>query len=479
MLTKYIRNKKGMALALVLMIFAVVIIIATTGLALSVSETSLGISSQKYVESYYIARAAADVISADVLNKLEAINKAASDYADSARDDVAQEAYFDELQRINDYHLIPEDGGTCNVQVAQINSNPVSVTIKNTSFETYDITATNSMDERPATVKVRIGDITPVTSPITVRTKNALYSWGNIKLGTNGDIYEGAAYSGGTITARQNTDIEKIIHDTRDIGIVVPPNEEMVDRRTDNLAKFDQMVNNSGIVNLSKSDNGNYGVLQSTAPLNWTVNTNQGDVYLVFSKIVTTAQAGTIRVNGNHNLYIFIVQNASVTYPTVNISGENILFSAKNQFSIQGKTDSEIVDGIELGLKPKTYVIGYNSNMQNWVRDNEGSKTVPYESQPTINTAAEINNGTAGGERPILDAYFYLPNMNISMGNNPIMTGSLFAGNIDIGNGLSITYRSFNDPIPDFIEYASVADTISVEQVTTYNLGNINKQWIR
>src|SRR5665648_355818 len=432
MLSRYIINKKGMALALVLMIFAVVSIIAATGLTIALSQTKQSVSNQKYVEAYYFARSATDVVSADLINNIIKLNNMQPDVNSTTEEALTFEAFKADVDKMLTTSIVTVDG------IVPGNSVQSNVIVTNMDGQKLvAVSTTYVKDGRSSTAKVQLGMISP--QAITVSgAKSAIYSWGDINIGNNLTVVGDAniAY-GGTTAQIKDKDLEAE-HSVRDVDFVIPP-------------VFSGLKNKNTLYSSNQNT-----VVSINNSFNWNVNTGLGDVILIFNQL-TINKDSTINVTGGNNLYIYIVEDPDKTPDSI-----TPLFDAKNNFSV-----------ISTSGVPKTYMISYTKSMQD-IYNSIGEISAPSSSLAPLDTT-NIKNSAE------LDVFFYLPGCNFTIEQgNPTMKGSIFAGKFTIGNSANVSYQSYEANSILSLFNTSTSQTKIIETfVFSDSSANIKRLWVK
>lgn len=473
MIKRKLLNNSGMALAVVIMVFAVVTIIASVGLTVAVSDTRLSVASENYTKAYYIARSAADVVSNDIDNKLKHLEQLETDMGNASIEnaEAAIAAYYAEKDRLADLNLIPDSPGDIHsVEVDGIGASDVEVKIENV-MNAIEVTGIYTYEGRQAKAKVRIGEVTQSQRDLLIPSfsgKNSVYTWGDLNRDKKDLTYTGYISSGSPEPADAGDRVAGAVYgENRGVGIIVPPEEfSGVDLRTSTL-KASMAAGNS--VEISKNDNGYYGDLND-AKLDWSVDTSLGDVVLIFNSIVTADNASSIKVYGSNHLYIYLVEKNS----------EN-MFEIKNGLTIKsydyelnkkGEYVSVLKDDIV-----RTSIIAYTDEMQTWYNDPSNisptNKSIPADEVDLSNT-----NGFGAWNNLDASAFFYLPFCDVSVKNNGDFTGALYVGSLSFDNNTNVTFKDFNPSNvipPNNLAIAGVPTEIVV---TTFDW-DLNKVWIK
>ena len=459
-LNKYLNNQKGMALAVVVMIFAVVSILAATSLTISLSQTKQSVAAENYTEAYYLARSATDVVSTDIINQINELNDSIPNPSSSA----IEISKYNALQAKIDSILT-----TSNVIVNGIGSNSIqsNIVVVPSGLKKFITVETVYQNEgRTGRAKVQLGKISTEIQTITQSgiNTNAIYTWGNLDIGTGLTVTGGGEVGyGGTAIIGNNANINAN-NSVFPVNIITPPT---LDTITDQAILLSEKNGGSfPVKNINKLNNGNYGSLTSTdnnTSINWNVDTSSGDVILVFNSLSLVSSEANINVTGNndnYNLYIYLMED-----PAKNNSVKSLLYF-KNDFNITGKNTTGA---------PKTYIIAYTKAMQ--AEDNMG-KTVTENSELDPYDTAYIKNSAQ------LDAFFYLPGCDFEIEQgNPVVTGSMFSSDFTLGNTAKINFKPYlpNSALGTQTSMGETFFTIKKMDIEKADLNNtnINKVWIK
>lgn len=467
MFRKKICNNQGMALAVVIMVFAVVSILGATALGLSISQTKQSVASEDYTEAYYIARSATDVVSTNILNEVKAFNSlpVPKDGDDPNSEDV--KAYFAQKSKLDQILM------SGNVMVTGVGSGPVNSYVNVTesgSPKKYAITVETQYTENghTGTAKVQLGEIT-TTSQSIVLAGDAIYTWGNMAIGNNfilaGDAgtvsHGGKVYYGEIKSNKENTtgfigSNVPVTKKTIDIDIIAPPS------LPNKSGEKDLLLNSTRTI--TSADNGYYGdIISGKKKIDWIIDTGTNEnnkVIIVLNSITNEANGSQIKVIGKGIFELYLMENTP-------IDGATTLMDFKNDFDIYSVAD----DG-----KPRAYIIAYTKAMQN-----AGSSSIPHNINSSDYDKVAIKNSAT------LEAYFYLPGVAFTVDQGgkggfggPQITGGIYASSFVTGNKTTVTFKSY----PPAGILASQTDVGGESKVVTKleikpGLNNLNKIWIK
>lgn len=489
---KMLKNNRGMTLAVVIIIFAVVAIVGTTVLTISLSQNTSSVASEDTTAAYYYSRSAIDIVSTDIKAKYKTIADAqvvidqlsASGTATQAQIDAAMAAYNTAVTQFNALRLIPPTtADTYSVQVGSILAQPLTVNINLLSSGIIQLSCEATYEGDTSSARAQIGTFTMQTASqvfymntsvdTTWLGDDAFYSWGNINLDSGNFTMHSSTPSQGTISAQGTITQENGFSDkssppapktsgvSHDMPILVAPTEP--DKTGTSLA---------GTKTLTSSNNGYYGPLWSIGKngsvsgvtVNWTVNTSGGDVVLVFDAFYTSGSS-TINVIGSGNLYIYVKEpyhNPFITNNLINISNHTTILTNS------GYTN------------PQIYFIVYNDVMQ-WYHEihRPGSTMMPAAEALALSPSDfdtvivdNLNN---------ISAFFYLPGCSFSNTNNGDLYGAVYASDIYVKNNKNIYYYPFEDV--DLFDHAgaTVGGTTTTPYTVTYTayIPAYNRVWIR
>lgn len=471
MFRKIICNNQGMALAVVIMVFAVVSILGATALGLSLSQTKQSVASEDYTEAYYIARSATDVVSTNILNEVKAFYSLPVPKDGDDPNSESVKAYFTQKSKLDQILM------TGNVVVTGVGNGPVNSYVNVTesgSPKKYAITVETQYTENghTGTAKVQLGEIT-TTSKSIVLAGDAIYTWGNMIIGKSfnlagdgGSVSYGGSLFDGKEDAKEEIEDGKIgnVIATKkaiDIDIIVPPS------LPDKSGQKSLLFNNTR--KITSADNGYYGDIDYDAIghkglLNWEIDTGtdpNNKVIIVVNSLINSNNGkggSNITVTGKGTFELYLVENPS--YP----ESPKTLMHFENKFNIDGTGDKG---------EPKTYIIAYTKAMQAAVA--AGATSITHNIAPSHYDIVDIKNSSE------LDAYFYFPGVAFSVfQGSPNITGGIYASKFETGNSTTVTFKSY----PPTGLLASKTDIGGEPKVVTKleikpGLNNLNKIWIK
>lgn len=470
-----LKNKKGAALAAVIMVFVVMIILSTAVLTVSLAETKSAAGVESVTTGYYLARSAvsiaADQIDAE-FSKLNQLQRAVDEESDATLKAAALDNYNAALTAFRALGIVPAaENDTKTLKLSGILDSgdaEVVIAISNIGGEPYlTATCTVEVNGMTSTASARLGKYIAATNsyyysqstdPNFDWLNDAIYTWGDMDFNKAPKLNNGTLSAGGNITnATGNSGV------ARDLPILKPPAEYMAINKVGTSKATAMCSSNTKMVTITASDSGYYGDFYAKNNVNWGVDTSAGDVVLIFSSIyaknnfeitvTSPATASTPDSQVNH-LYIYIVEPYTAGGSTK--TSDDIIY-VKNNLTI---TSSSAYS------KPLAYVIYYNDSAQKYIRETGGNNLVPADSVNTVinhmDTATFCNNAE-------LEAYFYLPGMDLSINkNNFKLTGAMYVGEFYTKNNAVITF----DPAPgDDLMFAGFqqTDASSIEVEGSYD----------
>lgn len=442
MVIKFNKNKKGVALVTVLMVFAVIMIISATLLTIPVSQAKQTQASVNYNQAYYLARSSVDIVTKDLTDRISALNQMKTNI-ESLNNKTGTDADLTNLNNLIAQYNISKSfidnniiGQTINLTNTNGYAAP-SVKVYSKSISGYNyiyIEASMTVGNATATAKANLSSIVNNTETINLTTStttntntNVIYGWGNVNIGNNAELLNGGtiAYSG-TYTSGTTLPNQKVT--SLPITVMTPP--------TSIWPKTAMTIPSDGkFITSGYYGNADY----SSGSINWNIDTSAGDVTLVFDSILVKNDS-TITVTGTNRVYIYLVQHNTDTP----------LLDAKNGFDIVGKN----------GNTPLTHIISYDKNMKN------GTYSDPATTMYIKNSAT-------------LDAFFYTPYSDVLIDNNSNITGSIFAKDITINNNMSLEFQKSSDP--NFGSNIASTTTTSKANNVSLNYYNFsgNKTWVK
>jgi ABC-type Na+ efflux pump permease subunit len=196
------KAKKGMALVIVLIIFALIAVIGTTVLTISVSQASQTTHGISYDKAYYLARSGVEVVAKDLQERFTELAYWQSQVAAAH----TVEEYTASLNEYND-------------KLNFINNNIIDHTVTLTNADGYVsdqvqvsnvgniiyIESVKELEGATAKAKVNFGRHSSVsltltleeTTEVTVTTgDDAFYTWGNLEVMNNSEIYGNVSHTG-------------------------------------------------------------------------------------------------------------------------------------------------------------------------------------------------------------------------------------------------------------------------------------------
>jgi hypothetical protein len=511
------KNKKGIALAVVIMVFAVVAIIGTTVLTISLGEIRSSEATEHTTKAYYLARSAVEIVSTKIDNKYTAL-EAAQALVDSYDGKILTEAQQTDLNNaVIAYNglltaftsqVVPNSmtsPKTVYVDGIQGNNLPVMISLLDDAG-TLEVSCTVTYEGNTSSARAKIGEFQQMGASVnyTVSTQanigqlgdHALFSWADLYLsnGSNITVEDGDptdSYGGGIAAqdearsdATQYTGPTLQSYATLDMLLIAPPAALLTTTKDAGTL--------AAKTTLTAADNGYYGNFYTVdkhghitgySPT-WTVDTTAGDVILVFDAFYTESGT-TINVIGSNNFYIFVRENynigsglSGVTNRTlINIAGNTSITTDINSYP-SPKSNPTPPD--QSDISPQTYFIVYNDLVQ-WKSQTLGGVAVipaiealslPPAYFDTVNIA---NNADTS-------AFFYAPGCSVICSNNKDLFGSIYGSDLQMKNNTTIIYWPFTygDLFPGSDDPTTLTTTI--DKHTDYNYYGdsvYSRVWIR
>lgn len=454
-----IKSKKGMALATVIGIFATVAVLGTATATVAVSQARSAKKAEEVTAARYLARAAVDIVSKQLEDKLNKVDAARSALLNAlpAEKTAALEAYEAAKAALAATRLIPASYSSPEAVIVDgiLENEPVTVYVNRVAKggkDYLEVSCTLSYNGGRGSASARVSSIAQESASVTISSYveseffwqgDAIYSWGNVRFDKAPDVKgDGAITAAGTVTGYP----KGISGVGRDMPILIPPAGVLDIDKTSSTKKA-QMVS-GGKIDITPADNGYYGAL-SCDKFEWSVDTSAGDVILIFDSIEGKNKCEINIRNGQNKLYIYVIESS--TYTADKHPRKSTLISFKNRFDIIGLDDSD---------RPLTYIIAFNDSVQRYYQTHD-SNLIPEDQIPTSPIdEVDIKNG------PRLDAYFYLPCTDISFKNNSTITGAVYASSMYAKNNTTITFQ----PLPenDLFEGYLVVSTQPEDQTVSY-----------
>ncbi|SDK52446.1 DUF7305 domain-containing protein [Natronincola ferrireducens] len=450
----YLRNKKGIVMPLVVILFAIVIILTTVTITAVNFESKHGIIDENQTKAYYVARSAVDAVRAaieievqekisDRISVVEAKSKAIDEIDSGDPDEMAEylealnQAVLDLQNAQYEYnlgldfirnHVLPVGGTTHTVEgivgadtgdivvnvipvsggyklqaSATVNGNTARAALKlnfDTDNETYSIlinseetTSTWEEYELPANHPASFGD--------------AFYSHNNVNLGNNVDLTK----SNGTKASGRYEGIINIgnnklgdFSQSEPTDPIEPKELLPVDISTD--SRFEDLKTTDLPPTIRAIDSGYYGSIALGHNKHFTVDTTEGDVILMLNRL-EFGNNNSFHVTGSGKFYLYIYDNSK--------SDGGITFSSGNKPTFTQ-------DNMSGGAIPLTYII---IDQPEDDRDVENNKII-------------VRNSIK------LYGYLYAPYSSFQFQNTknsePVVHGSIVAGNISGGNNIGIVH---------------------------------------
>lgn len=441
-----LKNQNGLALALIIMVFAVVSILATIGLSVSLSEVRQSVSTETYEENYYYARSATDTVSNDIINMVEDVFTISQILASNPSPSALEvENYNKEKEKVE---KILEGG---NVVVSGIGKKDIITVVSSKTnpdgTTSIEIASTYENEGRSSTSKVRLGEITkPAISMTMSGTSSAIHSWGKTYFGKTPVIVDGS-YTYGESFKVKNQPIE-----TKTTNMpIYPATPPAVAYNAPSLPIFDSTEN------IDNRYNGNHGDIAFANNLN--IDTSKGDVILGFSRI-TFQNNKSINVSGTGTAIIYLIESSTLNYNEEKSDKKNkpatdpYIFNVGNSFTVNNTGPN-----VET---PNIYFIA-----EAFQKDSP-------------NLLFNIGNSTK------LHAYFYLPGIKMIAGNTPAgatpdYIGSIWATEIYMDNNMKLKYKkpkSILSMVDGSGTYTVTGEAIKINKITVGG-GTASRIWVK
>lgn len=504
------KSKRGAALAVVMIVFAVVAIVGTTIVTTSLAQVQSSVAVEKMTADYALAQSYVEVLTSDVLKEIEKVYDAKENLesaitAFSGFKDVNGEPTEDNIDTygIDKYNEFLQYAQNVEQELADFeaankdfNDYKASLllgvkinipTIGERSLNIYDNTINSQLAQLEVSCTVNNStaradvkySFSKDTGEITYDTFDpqehesaffdyAMYSWG--------ELYPNANFSGnsefGHVAALNGIDPKYLNKLGNDINgkpnvIVVADKQDMpILKPPSTLPHFDSnsFLNNENVM-LTNLNSGYYdGVLIDNKKAVWKVNTEADDVILVFdtfnkNNVILEVTDLKILVYGKHNLYIYLKE----PYKDNTIKSNRLLHFRNGKINFWS---ADINWNVLPNDPVKTYIIAYNDQLQAF----GDSTLIPYKDVPTGNfDDILIETGSGNEEKNRLAAFFYTPGCKVSLLNNNNNISSLYASEIYFANG---NYTFHYEQFPP--DSALIKDTDYKKTITyTYTAANI------
>ncbi len=451
-----IKSSKGAALAVLIIIFAVIAIVGTTVLTISLYQTKLSVASEDTTAAYYYARSAVEIISSNIedkYDKLDDLRAIVDALPETASEEDANKAINDyniALAAFKDLKIIPAaPSETCRVNVSGILPDPLTVEVNlvNTGgTDTIELSCTATYEGYTSSARAQIGTFTdesinvPIQSEVEFNVgdlgKDTVFSWGdihiqgsNIKMNDYGTQKATMSAQGKFITNNGKTpegDFFNLTPVTREMPVLVPPTT-LPSHSTTLL---------SGTQSLGPGDSGYYGPLYTYkngkikyVSIDWTVDTSGGDVVLIFDGMLT-ANDTNITVSGPNDLFIYIREP---------YNGDEKVTTRRTLLDLANTTEIKSPDGI-----PHTYFIVYNDIVQKKQAELD-TTLLPASTAKTISAdRANLDTINISNNSKAISAYFYAPGCLLNVENLSAIDGAIYGSEINVQGNKTFNYVPFD-----------------------------------
>lgn len=458
-------NKKGMALASVLVVFVLVGLMAVSVASMVYSDTMFSLDDENGKKAYYAARSAVETVERAVLGELAALQDEKALIVNGLREEIEAlneeysngfiedanegESLADAYARLYadivdsyDTEILAYQGSYSsfrdNVLPGEtVDSYTHTVTIE--GFETsssefdVDITAVEDPDQtgvtagfylestadvngKTARVRKWLGIRITSEDSIVIQSlqqsdtgpnlfDNAIYSYGDLAFGNGGGGGAVAQITGGIVYEGNLYNGANVNASSVPFKQVPPTDMETIRPPADLLPYDPATIDESSTTLPTTIDQSDSAYYKNEVIINkdYTVDTSQGDVVLKMNSVLVSGSFG-FHVTGTNSFYWYILDEANPGVPVV------ISKPANN------------VDAIVCDEGAEAYLI---------------VDQLPGDYDPDDN----VLNFSFGKNNVTMEAYVYAPYSTLMLKNNLDLTGSVVAGGFDIWNGSVITYH--------------------------------------
>jgi len=427
-----VNNNKGMALAVVIIIFAVTTILCLTVLSSVTAESTQTYRNERYNEAYYLAEAAARLAVKSISGRINLYNLAYLQY-DSEQDESLKSAYLDDLLAAHaalNLDIVPGIGGKKYMTV-QIDgaSYPITITRKQVNPlkpSPFHLVVTSQAESRPMskggtfTVKasIKMGQTRIVGKTYPSNLGDGIQTTGNLSIEQNG-VLNANIHAGGSIdiwktkviglvTAvgdiRQMQTQGQIIGDAIAGGMVVPfhsggAHEFISGKISEGVPETGFYVNAdiitpemvwlskeigtlpilkkgpaSALPHMITNEHSGYYTDGTVLPGNYTVDLKDGSVALIFDRYFVP----------NSIQPVFTVKNSDPSYTADN--EHNFYFIIKEPYSypddipaiknpadlfrVESNNKDLFLNHPSIGGDVRTYIIVLNAGSQKYIYEN-------------------------------------------------------------------------------------------------------------
>lgn|GEM_PF-4330421 len=534
-------NRDGIALAVVVIIFAIVSILATSVLAMTMSEVSQTANNEKNNQSYYLADSAARVAMEVVKERIVEYQNRYATVIDIEYPSLTDAA--DVVDIIDELYLefIPDGDGKTKSMTISFDGNNYDVEIirynaldgygfpvgDDGSFDLY-IEAT-SLTPRAASSMIRLATFDQdkfilYENSTSISTGDGIRATGKITGHHGGGnptrVHGGNVNAGDDLINEITVDSMFELNEYQDISaeIIVP---EMVWKDVDPGIDEDGEINiplkGSNFIGnyIVNSDSGYYTcALPKRA---FTVDLTYGSVVMIFESMNYDNSSGfpcfTVMNNDpttvdKNSFYLFIMEKSSYAPPAVpdptDVSNLTVRdYSAafiENDFN----NHAMFINDATLGDRIRSYFIAYNDGAQKFIIDNNpdifepsnptklngipSNFVIPHD-DPIIQNATSApykqyyDTFDAFGNKGTVYAHVIMPLCNITLGNSVQLYGSIQVGSIVSGHGDIYYSAIMSERLNHIYEIGAGGGTPSYIEVGGVNLiipDNLNNpKWVR
>jgi hypothetical protein len=502
-----IKEQQGMALALVIIIFSLIMIFTATMVTAVYSDTKLSADDENGKKAYYAARSAVEVVEKAILKNLGELQDLKGNIINSIKNEVDElnenfqngipateeeyeveldailasysgdvEAYKDQYKKFRDY-ILPGDPDheyihTVTIDGFDTESNEFHVVVRALFNEDPDddilidgfrLETQATINKKTVTVakwvgiQIKEGDEILIEALEQHETTDkhvfdeAIYSYGDLHFGPgNGAMAEvvgDITYEGDLYNGNK-----KIDNPTQANVNVTPyhktpptPKGEILEPSSLIPGGVDSLLEKTNTLpqNITPSDSGYYKQNVIFSG-DYNVDTSEGDVILKFSSIAVDKDGYKFTISGGHDLYFYLYdEKASGVDFNTDRNSNN-----ETPFSCSGGSNFYfIIDQPEDQRDPNTNVMSFDLG----------------KNKTTMN-----------------NVYLYAPFVTISFKNKFDFTGSIVVGGIDIKNNAKVTYHipSNNPAAPGDLIF--VGDQIEIPISGTDSLNYVSgSYWLK
>lgn len=490
-----IKDRSGMTLAIVIIVFSLIVIMVSTIVTTVYSDSKLSADDENGKKAYYAAHSAIEVVEKAILNNLGELQDAKGAIINNIRDDVddlnerfvlgeiTEDDYQIELEAIiasyssdiDDFKGMYSDFRDDILPDADFYTHTVTIDGFETDSDSFDVTVTPIPNTDPdddilidafrleteATVNNKttraskwVGIQIKSGEEITVETlaqetvtdnhvfDDAIYSYGDLQFGPGGgsaaEVIGGITYEGNLVNGDNVNQIPYHKTPPTEIEDIVEP-ITIIPR---DMTKLQERLTTLPLA-ISTSNDGYYKQAV-TLKGNYTVNTAAGDVVLKFSSISVDKKGYSFTVTGGNDLFIYLYDQKA--------------------------------NGVDFDLNT-------NTNNETPFTTSGGSKIYFVIDQPVNqrNPATNVMSFDLGKNKITMEnVYIYAPFTSLSFNNKFDYSGSIVVGGLDVKNNATVTYHETdnNPPTPGDEIFVGDEIVISISGTDSMNY-NGGSYWLK